>query len=183
MPALHPAGEAALGGPPQHGERMQRQGPFAGIAAVACILALGGCAEMAASTGAAGRPGSPDDASVLRIEMVDAEVPAAFSREGVGRREPEGSAAGLWASVAGLPRAERGRLRNLGTGAEVVVALFVAPRGDGSAADPRLGGGGRGARHRRGRERPGRGGGAAPRGAGLGGGFRLSCFDRRAGTD
>ena len=107
---------------------MQRLGPFSGIMAVACALALAGCAEMAATTGPAERTGAGEDA-VLRIEMVQAEAPSVFSREGVGRREPEGSAEGLWASVAGLPRAERGRLRNLETGAEVVVALFAAPRG------------------------------------------------------
>jgi hypothetical protein len=133
MPALHPAGEAAASGPPQHGERMQRQGPIAGIVAVACALALAGCAEMA-TTGAAGRSGGSSDDAFLRIETVQAEAPSVFAREGIGRREPEGSAAGFWASVAGLPRAERGRLRNLESGAEVVVALFVAPRG----TDPRL---------------------------------------------
>jgi hypothetical protein len=133
MPALHPAGGRPGNGPPQHGERMQTQRPFAGILAVACALALAGCAEVA-TTGGAGRSGGSGDEATLRIEMVQAEAPSVFAREGVGRREPEGSAAGLWASVAGLPRAERGRLRNLATGAEVIVALFVAPRG----TDPQL---------------------------------------------
>jgi hypothetical protein len=108
---------------------MQRLGPFSGIMAVACAVALSGCAEMAATAGPAEGSGGTGEDAVLRIEMVQAEAPAVFAREGTGRREPEGSAAGLWASVAGLPRAERGRLRNLETGAEVVVALFIAPRG------------------------------------------------------
>ncbi len=108
---------------------MRRLAPCCGIMAVACAVALAGCAEMAATTESAERAGGAGEDAVLRIEMVEAEAPSVFSREGTGRREPEGSAEGLWASVAGLPRAERGRLRNLENGAEVVVALFIAPRG------------------------------------------------------
>jgi hypothetical protein len=108
---------------------MRRLGTFSGIVAVACAVALSGCAEMAETAGPGERSGGTGEDAVLRIEMVQAEAPSVFSRAGIGRREPEGSAGGLWASVAGLPRAERGRLRNLETGAEVVVALFVAPRG------------------------------------------------------
>lgn len=63
--------------------------------------------------------------SSVAFTFEDRAVPAAFDRTGVARRVAEG--AGLWAVVAGLPRPERGRVRNLETGAETVVSLFRAP--------------------------------------------------------
>jgi hypothetical protein len=87
---------------------------------------------LAALLAACGRPdgSGPPGGTVagMQLRFEDARQPAAFSRDGLGRREAEGSPAGLWAVVAGLPRPERALVVNLRTGAEVIVALFAARR-------------------------------------------------------
>jgi len=84
------------------------------------ILALAACDT--------GPDPEPADAPLeVAIAFEDRAVPAAFDRRGVGRRTDGGD--GLWAVVAGLPRPERGRVRNLDTGEEAVVSLFRAPAG------------------------------------------------------
>lgn len=79
-------------------------------------------------------PDAPGDGgpTPVSITFEDRAVPGAFDRNGAGRRIAEGN--GLWAVVTGLPRPERGRVRNLESGAETVVSLFRAPSG----SDPTL---------------------------------------------
>lgn len=81
-------------------------------------------------------PGGDASGDGLRLSFEDVAEPAAFSREGEGRRDP-GDAAGLWAVVADLPRPERALVVNLATGAEATVSLF---RGGGAPSDIRLSG-------------------------------------------
>lgn len=73
-------------------------------------------------------PGTPE---TLALTFEDKDVPGIFDRELLGRRDKPKGAQGLWASVPGLRRAERGEVTNLATGAKVTVALFNgAPAGE-----------------------------------------------------
>jgi hypothetical protein len=87
------------------------------------VLAL-----LACLTGCARPEGAPEPRYSLSFE--DRAEPEVFAREAPAVRDREGGAAGLWAAVRGLPRPERALVVNLGTGAEVAVALFRA------SADP-----------------------------------------------
>lgn len=91
-------------------------------------LLLSGCAP--APSGAS--RGSP---ATFALAIEDAEAPAAFSREALGRRDRPNGARGLWAAVPGLGRPERAELVNLESGARVSVALFA---GGGPATEARL---------------------------------------------
>jgi hypothetical protein len=80
---------------------------------------------LAVSISGCSGPGSPD---ALTVVFKDTEEPEAFFREGLGRRTANTEAAGLWAVVRDLPRAESAVVRNVRTKAEVSVALFAAGR-------------------------------------------------------
>lgn len=91
--------------------------------ALALAAALAGCTP--AQNGAE-RP--VEDA--VRFVVEPQTQPGAFDRRGFGRAVA-GGAEGLWAVVADLPRAESAVVSNLETGAEVVLALFRGPPGQG----------------------------------------------------
>ncbi len=81
---------------------------------------------------ACGRPEAAPDATPdrpVRLRFEDRPEPDVFSREGPATRDGPNGSAGLWASVVGLKRPERGLVENTDTGAKVVVALFVAREG------------------------------------------------------
>jgi len=78
--------------------------------------------------GCAGREAAPETPAGFEIVFTEVEAPDAYAHEGTALSDPDG-APGLWAVVPGLPRPERGAVRNVGTGARVVVALYAAPRG------------------------------------------------------
>jgi hypothetical protein len=61
-------------------------------------------------------------------------APGVFEREGPGRRSAR-ETGGYWAVVAGLRRPESASVRNLATGAEVIVALFAGRPAGGAAAE------------------------------------------------
>lgn len=99
------------------------RGSIGGLALLAVLAACGrteGTPE-ATPDGAADRP--------VRLRFEDRPEPDVFSREGPATRDGPNGSAGLWASVVGLKRPERGLVENTDTGAKVVVALFVAREG------------------------------------------------------
>jgi hypothetical protein len=100
-----------------------RRGAVLGLLA-AGGLAAGGCGARR------GGPGEQADAPI-RYVLEDVARPDLFSLSGLARRDPTGRTAGAWAVVPGLPRPERGLMRNLATGTEATAALFAAPGGAG----------------------------------------------------
>ncbi len=90
------------------------------------VALLPACAPTSAPT----RPPAAGAAG-LQLRFEDALAPGVFERTGLAVAEPPDGAAGLWAVVPGLPRPERARIENLGTGATTDVALFAGrgPRG------------------------------------------------------
>ncbi len=80
------------------------------------------------------RPGRPDG---LTVVFEDIEEPAAFYREGLGRRTANTDSPGLWAVVQDLPRPETAIIRNPRTKNQITVPLFAARR-SGDEADVEL---------------------------------------------
>ena len=95
------------------------RGSIGGLALLALLAACGRIGD--ASDAAADQP--------VRLRFEDRPEPDVFSREGPAARDGAKGSAGLWASVVGLKRPERGLVENTATGAEVVVALFAAREG------------------------------------------------------
>ncbi len=91
----------------------------AGAGMIAAALALAACVPAASRQGAA--PDGP-----LRIEIEEILAPDVFQVEGPARVAGAQEAPGLWAAAPGLPRPERGELRDLSTGETVTVSLFRA---------------------------------------------------------
>lgn len=83
---------------------------------------------------AAGRPPDGPGPDTFGVTFDDADAPAAFSREMLGRRDRPKGAQGLWATVPGLRRPERAEIENLANGAKVTVALYSG----GTAGEARL---------------------------------------------
>jgi hypothetical protein len=88
------------------------------LALIAVVLA--GCGRFGGEDAAAGG---------LAIGFEDVEAPDAFAFSGTARVAPEDSAGGVWATVPGLPRAERALVRRAGAEDGVEVALFRAGGG------------------------------------------------------
>ena len=101
---------------------MARQWRGSRIGELALLVALAAC----------GRDDStlPKQATrPVRIAFEDRPEPAVFNLEGLATRDgPEGSP-GLWVTVVGLERPERGLVENTATGKQIVVALFTARKG------------------------------------------------------
>lgn len=89
-------------------------------------LILAACSE--------GGPARPPAPETFGVAFEDAEAPAVFSREMLGRRDRAKGAQGLWAAVPGLRRPERAEIENLETGASVTVALYSG----GAAGEARI---------------------------------------------
>lgn len=85
------------------------------------LLALAGCGRQV--------DGPPDPEKPLQLRIEDVAAPSVFQREGVAVLDKPKGAAGLWATVRGLPRPERAEVVNLATGATVDVALFTTRSG------------------------------------------------------
>ncbi len=96
----------------------RRSGRLGRLAILAFAAGLAACGHSGA------RPDPADGA--LRLRFEDRLEPAIFAREGPAVRAGKGSAAGLWAAVRDLPRAERGVIVNATNRRSVEVALFPA---------------------------------------------------------
>ena len=101
---------------------MARQWGGSRIGGLALLVAVAAC-------GHDGTPLPNQAAKPLRIAFEDRPEPDVFNLEGLATRDgPEGSP-GLWVTVVGLKRPERGLVVNNETGKKVVVALFTARKG------------------------------------------------------
>lgn len=92
-----------------------------GIRGLLILLALTGCGQKTDTP--------PDADKPLHLRIEDVAAPGVFEREGVATRDRAKGAAGLWATVRGLPRPERAEIVNVATGATVDVALFTTRSG------------------------------------------------------
>jgi hypothetical protein len=94
-------------------------------------LALG-LASAVAACGLAPGDGDAGTPRGARLDFADREAPEVLEREGAARRAADDAASGLWGVIAGLRRPERALVRNVGSGAEVEVALYGGSAGSGA---------------------------------------------------
>lgn len=83
---------------------------------------------LSAALAACGAGDAPERRAGTHLSFEDLPAPEVFAFRGPAERDPADGTGGLWATVPGLPRPERGLVVNEATGAEVVVALFRAGR-------------------------------------------------------